>query len=40
MSDISRKEKVNRLPTLVSEMGEKKFLGIPKLDNGKGKTVT
>ena len=39
MLDIIRKEKVNRLPILVYEMGKEKLLGFPQLGNGTSKAV-
>ena len=36
MPDLTGQDKVDRLPTLVSTMGEKKLLGIPKIPAGTG----
>lgn len=39
MSDLTGKDKVDRLPILVSTMGEKKLLDIPKIPAGTGHAV-
>jgi len=40
MIDLTENEKVDRLPILVSTMGDQKLLEIPKLATGTGQVVT
>jgi hypothetical protein len=39
MPDVTGNEKVDRLPILVSTMGEKKLLEIPKIPNRTGQVM-